>query len=85
MFMVEISEIVKQIPDDLHFNWLVPFDIARKMKDYSAGFSHLRLLYLVSLHLLELSTVLLIVDLASKIYEEEGSTMTLKAMLHIPF
>ncbi|KAM0987428.1 hypothetical protein ACFX13_011747 [Malus domestica] len=62
MFMVEISEIVKQIPDDLHFNWLVPFDIARKMKDYSAGFSHLGLLYLVPLHLLELSTVLLIIE-----------------------
>ncbi|KAM1065674.1 hypothetical protein FF2_020982 [Malus domestica] len=84
-FMVEISEILKQNPDDLDFYWLVPLDIARKMKDYSAGFIHLSLLYLVPLHLLELSTVLLIVDLASKIYEEERPTKTLKEMLRIPF
>ncbi|XP_021809779.1 uncharacterized protein LOC110753230 [Prunus avium] len=86
-FLVQISEILKQPLDDLVLDnvWTRPFDITRKMnKEYTDGFIHLGLLYLVPLHLLELSTVFVVVDLASKIYTEEGPLMTLKEMLHIP-
>ncbi|XP_034202007.1 uncharacterized protein LOC117616717 [Prunus dulcis] len=84
-FLVQISEILKQPLDDLDYVWIIPFDTTRKMnKEYTDGFIHLGLLYLVPLHLLELSTVLVVVDLASKMYTEERPLMTLKEMLHIP-
>ncbi|BFG16461.1 hypothetical protein CerSpe_027350 [Prunus speciosa] len=89
-FLVEIFEIVKQSPgyDYCYSIWPTGLnvDITRKLnKEFLDELIQLCLLYLVPLHLLELSTVLVIGDLASKIYTEEGPMMSLKEMVNKPF
>ncbi|PQQ18313.1 hypothetical protein Pyn_36024 [Prunus yedoensis var. nudiflora] len=86
-FLVEIFEIVKQSLGYDYFYRVWPnVDITRKLnKEFLDELIQLCLLYLVPLHLLELSTVLVIVDLASKIYTEEGPVMSLKEMVNKPF
>ncbi|GMN41642.1 hypothetical protein TIFTF001_010862 [Ficus carica] len=56
--------------------WSLPLEIIRKLnKDVSHQLLHLGFLYLVPFHLLELVTVLVIVDSASKIHRE-GKSLT---------
>ncbi|KAH0991639.1 hypothetical protein GBA52_003122 [Prunus armeniaca] len=94
--LVEISKILNPphkhnnfIGYNAYFNlsWSIPLDIATKLnKEFPYELTHLGLLYLVPLHLLKLSTVIVIVHLASKIYTEEiPTTMTFKEMVHRPF
>ncbi|KAI5352381.1 PREDICTED: transmembrane [Prunus dulcis] len=92
--LVEISKILNPLHNNVHsynayFNlsWSIPLDIAKKLnKEFPYELTHLGLLYLVPLHLLKLSTVIVIVHLASKIYTEEiPTTMTFKEMVHRPF
>ena len=64
-------------------NWSLPLDIVRNLnKDLFQELIQLGFLYLVPLHLLQLCTILVIVDLASKIYREE-KVLGFKDMLHI--
>ncbi|GMN41643.1 hypothetical protein TIFTF001_010864 [Ficus carica] len=64
-------------------NWFLPLDIVRKLnQDLFHDLAQLGFLYLVPLHLLELVTVFLTVDLASKIYREDMS-LTFKDMFGI--
>ncbi|XP_061990749.1 uncharacterized protein LOC133709131 [Rosa rugosa] len=98
-FLLEISEILKPSKDD-YFGYLssrrfqfsipsLPTDMATKLNnEFPGGLVQIALLYLIPLHLLELSTVLVIVDLASKTYttqEEEEPPLTLMEMVHKPF
>ncbi|KAK2636438.1 hypothetical protein Ddye_031230 [Dipteronia dyeriana] len=53
-------------------------------KDFGYKLIQLGLLYLVPLYLLELFSVLVTVDLASKIYNTEERSITLKEMIHKP-
>ena len=65
------------------FSWSLPLDMVRNLnKNLFHELIQLGFLYLVPLHLLELCTILVIVDLASKIYREEKA-LTFKDMLHI--
>ncbi|PQQ18314.1 uncharacterized protein Pyn_36025 [Prunus yedoensis var. nudiflora] len=91
--LVDISKIQNPLYSNVHgyrasFNlsWSIPLDIATKLnKEFPYELTHLGL-YLVPLHLLNLSTVIVIVHLASKIYTEEIPTkMTFKEMVHRPF
>lgn len=90
-FLLEISEI--QEPSNGHyFNYRsIPTVITTKLiNEIPGGLIQLALVYLIPLHLLELSTVLVIVDLASKKYTrreelEEEPPLTLNEMIHKPF
>ncbi|KAM5566738.1 hypothetical protein ABKV19_015065 [Rosa sericea] len=95
-FLLEISEILKPSKDDYFSYWSsrpfqlsIPTDITTKLNnEFPGGLVQIALLYLIPLHLLELSTVLVIVDLASKTYtrqEEEEPPLTLMEMFHKPF
>lgn len=92
--LVDISKIRNPLYSNVHgyrayFNlsWSIPLDIATKLnKEFPYQLTHLGLFYLVPLHLLNLSIVIVIVHLASKIYAEEiPTTMTFKEMVHRPF
>ncbi|EXB82621.1 hypothetical protein L484_027800 [Morus notabilis] len=64
-------------------NWSLPLDIVRKLNsDLFRELLQLGFLYLVPFHLLELLTVLVIVDFASKIYREDKS-FTFNDMLDV--
>lgn len=63
--------------------WIRPAIPQKSTKDVLHEFVQLGLLHLVALHLLELCTVIVTVDLASKIHAEERE-MTLKEMIHRP-
>lgn len=99
-FLLEISEI--QEPSYGHyFNYgsfrSFQFQLSRPtvittklINEIPGGLIQLALVYLIPLHLLELSTVLVIVDLASKKYTrreelEEEPPLTLNEMIHKPF
>ncbi|EXB82622.1 hypothetical protein L484_027801 [Morus notabilis] len=61
-------------PESYGKSWSLPLDIVRKLSNDSLHkLLQLSFLYLVPFHLLELLTVLVIVDLASKIYREDKS------------
>ncbi|GMY26196.1 hypothetical protein FCV25MIE_21438 [Fagus crenata] len=78
--LVETSNIIKQTPG----GWPIPDFIDNKMtKHVFYALLQLGFLYLVPLHLLELCTVVVTVDLSSKIYAEERP-MTLKEMILKP-
>lgn len=85
-FLFNAIETLKP-SSDYYFDYFLHdiFDVARKLnKENLLQFMQLGFLYLVPLHLLELSTVLVIVDLASKIYKED-KPMSLKEMIQRPF
>ncbi|KAL5552918.1 hypothetical protein UlMin_040319 [Ulmus minor] len=83
-FLLETTEILKEPPGYFNFSWPIPFGIAKKLnKNFLHQLLQLGTLYLVPLNLLELSSVLVIVDLASEIYKENRS-ITLKDMIHKP-
>ncbi|KAF3431737.1 hypothetical protein FNV43_RR26473 [Rhamnella rubrinervis] len=83
-FLYVTSEALEQSPDYFYYYWHDTFDIARQLnKQIFYEFVQLGFLYLVPLHLLELFFVLVIVDLASKIYEED-KPMSLKDMIRKP-
>lgn len=101
-FLLEISEIQEPSPSHyfnyygsrvrpFQFQWSIPTVITRKLNnEFPGGLIQLALVYLIPFHLLELSTVLVIVDLASKIYIrreglEEEPPLTLNEMIHGPF
>lgn len=64
-----------------NFTWSLPFDVTREWNtEFPCELIQHSLLYLVSLHLLELITMLAIANLTSKIYKEE-TPMTLKEMV----
>ncbi|PON59314.1 Transmembrane protein [Parasponia andersonii] len=85
-FLVETSQILQHNPKYFKHYWPTLLDITRKLdKNFVYRIIQLGSLYLVPLHLLELSTVLVIVDLASKIYNEDTSSLTLKGMIEKPF
>ncbi|KAJ0037383.1 hypothetical protein Pint_23015 [Pistacia integerrima] len=70
-----------------NYNWPLPDHLITESmnKDIAYKLIQLGLLYLLPLHLLELFTMLLTIDLASKIYSsEERPTMTLKEMIDKP-
>ncbi|KAB1207931.1 hypothetical protein CJ030_MR7G006049 [Morella rubra] len=82
--LVETSNILKQTP--LHLDSILQnMDaiIDRKTEDFVNELVQLSFLYLVPLHLLEFCTVIVTVDLASKI-GKEARTMTLKEMIQKP-
>ncbi|GMY26194.1 hypothetical protein FCV25MIE_21436 [Fagus crenata] len=82
--LVETSNILKQTPGYSDFGWPIPDFINNKMtKHVFYELLQLGFLYLVPLHLLELCTVVVTVDLSSKIYAEERP-MTLKEMILKP-
>ncbi|EXB82620.1 hypothetical protein L484_027799 [Morus notabilis] len=85
-FLVKTSQILLQRRyDNFRYNWPIPFESERKLdKGFSYQLIQLCSLYLLPLHLFELSTVLVIVDLASKIYREEEIWMTFKDMVQRP-
>ncbi|XP_060669223.1 uncharacterized protein LOC107428621 [Ziziphus jujuba] len=83
-FLVETFENLYDPPDYFYYYWLEIFHIAERLnKKTFLEFIQLVFLYLVPLHLLEFCTVLVIVDLTSKIYSEERP-MTLKDLLNMP-
>ena len=80
--LVETYDILKQSPG--YSGWPVPNFIYNKMtKHVFYELLQLGFLYLVPLHLLELCTVIVTVDLSSKIHAQERP-MTLKEMIHKP-
>ncbi|KAK7843235.1 hypothetical protein CFP56_012815 [Quercus suber] len=80
--LVETYDILKQTPG--YSGWPVPNFIYNKMtKHVFYELLQLGFLYLVPLHLLELCTVIVTVDLSSKIHAQERP-MTLKEMIHKP-
>ncbi|KAL4639142.1 hypothetical protein ACB092_03G196500 [Castanea dentata] len=82
--LVEASHILKHPPSYSTYNWPLPEFLAETVtKDFFHELVQLSFLYLVPLHLFELCTVIVTVDLASKIYAEE-TPMTLKEMIHKP-
>ncbi|KAF3431738.1 hypothetical protein FNV43_RR26474 [Rhamnella rubrinervis] len=85
-FLFDTIETLKPSSDH-YFNyfWHYISDVTEKMNEENLlQFMQLGFLYLVPLHLLELSTVLAIVDLASKIYKKD-KPMSLKDMVQKPF
>ena len=80
--LVETYDILKQSPG--YSGWPVPNFIYNKMtKHVFYELLQLGFLYLVPLHLLELCTVIVTVDLSSKIHAQERP-MTLKEMILKP-
>ena len=66
-------------------DWLLPLAMLRKLSnDLFQEFLHLGFLYLVPFNLLQLVSVIVIVDLASKIYREEKA-LTFKDMFGMRF
>ena len=81
---VEASHILKHPPSYSTYNWPLPEFLAKTVtKDFFHKLVQLSFLYLVPLHLFELCTMIVTVDLASRIYAEE-TPMTLKEMIHKP-
>ena len=79
--LVETFHTLKPPLGYLDYNWPIPFDIARKLdKSFLHQLIQLASLYLLPLPFLELSTVIVIVDLALKLYRE-GSIVTLKDII----
>ena len=83
-FLVKTSEILKPTPKYFESDPTIDVIIRKLDKNFLYQIIQLGSLYLVPLHLLELSTVLVIVDLASKIYKEDTSSLTLKDMIQKP-
>ncbi|KAM4109894.1 hypothetical protein ACJW30_03G153900 [Castanea mollissima] len=80
--LVETYDILKQTPG--YSDWPVPKFIHNKMtKHVFYELLQLGFLYLVPLHLFEFCTVIVTVDLSSKIHAQERP-MTLKEMKHRP-
>nr|XP_011457339.1 PREDICTED: uncharacterized protein LOC105349399 [Fragaria vesca subsp. vesca] len=95
-FLLCISQVLNPSNDnDLSyirsrpFRLSIPTDITTKLNnEFRGGLVQIGLVYLIPLQLLELSTILVIVDLASKTYarqEEEEPPLTLKEMVRKPF
>ncbi|KAK3223289.1 hypothetical protein Dsin_010314 [Dipteronia sinensis] len=84
--LVETTHILTIPIYRYNYNWLIPDDHMTKQfnKDFGYKLIQLGLLYLVPRYLLELFSVLVTVDLASKIYNTEERSMTLKEMIHKP-
>ncbi|OMO52784.1 hypothetical protein COLO4_36979 [Corchorus olitorius] len=83
--LFETSMILTQHPGDFHCCWPIPSDhITKKLNwEYTQKLIQLSLLYLLPLHLLELYSALMTVDLASKLYGKQES-LTLKEMIQKP-
>jgi hypothetical protein len=87
--LVNASNILKKRYDYYSYDRLIVTDLIRpaipqkSTKDVLPEFVQLGLLYLVPRHLLELCTVIVTVDLASKIHAEER-VITLKEMMDRP-
>lgn len=82
--LVEFADILEQPPG--YYRYRLSILEAKTQfvaKDFYHALVQLSCLYLVPLHLLELSTVIVTIDLASKIYTEER-TRTLKEMVQRP-
>ncbi|KAK7843234.1 hypothetical protein CFP56_012816 [Quercus suber] len=78
--LVETSEILKQSSSSLNYNWETLLHETRRMTIYSShNLTQLDLYYLV-FHLLELFTVIVTIDLESKLCTEE-KPMALSEML----
>ena len=81
--LFETSEILRTPPGYFNYRWPIPFHSNKLNWEFSYKLIQLTLLYLLPLHLLELYSVLVTVDLASKIYAKEKS-LTLKEMIQKP-
>ncbi|XP_058005739.1 uncharacterized protein LOC110652030 [Hevea brasiliensis] len=82
--LVEAIKILTPPPGYYNYNWPIPAYITKQLHNsFSYKLIQLLLLSIVPLHLLKVSTVFLILDLASKIYTEKRS-MTLKEMVNRP-
>ncbi len=77
--LVETLDILRQTNDYYDHYWPSPIDLIvfRMTKHVYYKLLQLGFLYLVPLHLLELCTVIVTVDMASKIYAKEETPMTL--------
>ncbi|KAL5762031.1 hypothetical protein ACOSP7_018295 [Xanthoceras sorbifolium] len=83
--LLETSNILTISSDGYNYHWPIPdkYMIRKLNKDFGYKLIRLGLLYLGPLHLLELFSMLVTVDLALKICIEDRS-MTLKEMIHKP-
>ncbi|KAF4395512.1 hypothetical protein G4B88_010976, partial [Cannabis sativa] len=85
-FITQTSDILEQRPEYTFWEWPIPFDIVDLLdKNFWYELIKLCFLYLVPLHLLELITVIVIVDFSSKIYTKDTQSLTLKNMVQQPF
>ncbi|XP_030497089.1 uncharacterized protein LOC115712840 [Cannabis sativa] len=85
-FITQTSDILEQRPEYTFREWPIPFDIVDLLdKNFWYELIKLCFLYLVPLHLLELITVIVIVDFSSKIYTKDTQSLTLKNMVQQPF
>ncbi|XP_022734968.1 uncharacterized protein LOC111288358 [Durio zibethinus] len=81
--LLETSQILRTPPGYINYNWPIPFHYKKLNWEFSHRLIQLTLLYLLPLHVLELCSVLVTVDLASKIYAKEKS-LTFKEMIQKP-
>ncbi|XP_044490441.1 uncharacterized protein LOC123214627 [Mangifera indica] len=83
--MVETWDLLSP-RDYSNYNRPLPYQLITENmnRDFAYKLIQLGLLYLVPLHLLELFTMLLTIDLASKIYSSEDRPLTFKEMIEKP-
>ncbi|KAJ7943623.1 Transmembrane protein [Quillaja saponaria] len=83
--LAEFIEILYQLPVKPAYRLFIPENITQRLsKDFSLKLIRLGFLYLAPLHVIELGTVIVSVNLASKVRSEERK-LTLKEMFRNPF